>query len=328
MAGRKGRERGTKRNLSCRARQRGGGAGRQPLDPAGKASPGPGRRDPDPTKGVLLYLWTGLDWTGLDPEYRGRTRTRHDGRAGGRHQLSTAASGRGRPCPCVCVPAESKPSAPSPPAPPPTPGSECSRRPWETGTTCDAYYNDASVRRSPPGFLLLASPTLRQAAGAGEAAGRRCEAGGDRGPVIRTGHPAWPRPPSCMARGLDLHLPLLFKVPPAPPRAHRIDRVVTIALRVSSATPTKRLQSQACACRSLGLLLPLAVSVIGTCIYTHKESTRQGHWHWHWHGALPLPARQHDPNQFVQSSSRCSAGGGGGGGCGRGGGGNSQPNRD
>jgi hypothetical protein len=226
VAGRKGRERGTKRNLSCRARQRGGGAGRQPLDPAGKASPGPGRRDPDPTKGVLLYLWTGLDWTGLDPEYRGRTRTRHDGRAGGRHQLSTAASGRGRPCPCVCVPAESKPSAPSPPAPPPTPGSECSRRPWETGTTCDAYYNDASVRRSPPGFLLLASPTLRQAAGAGEAAGRRCEAGGDRGPVIRTGHPAWPRPQSCMARGLDLHLPLLFKVP-APPRPARIASIVS-----------------------------------------------------------------------------------------------------
>ena len=125
----------------------------------------------------------------------------------------------------------------------------------------------------------------------------------------------------------DRNFRSLRKNPTAPkgPRAHRIDRVVTIAFRVSSATPTKPVL---CLPLSASLLpvAPLAVSVISTGIYTHNESTRQGQWHWH--GALPLPdsttPRPAPPHQFVQcrSSSKCRRRRGSGSGRG---GGNSQP---
>ena len=104
-----------------------------------------------------------------------------------------APSGWSLPCPCVCLPNPSQahrrghphglPTSRTRARPPPPPGSERG-----TTCTCDDYYNHASVRRSPrhhppAPLVLLAFPALPVP-------------GGDRGPVIRTGHPAWPRPPS------------------------------------------------------------------------------------------------------------------------------------
>lgn len=168
-----GRGGGEKRSLSCRvvSCEAASAAGRSlwSLDPAEKACRDQDQNpDPDPTE-VLLAGAVGS----------GRARTRHDG---GASATNSAASGRPGPkrlelaVPAACRIQAKRTGAATRtrsrlPCPPTSPGSAARLGMFSppAGTTRDAYYNHASVRRSPchrpaPGtrhLVLLASLALR-----------------------------------------------------------------------------------------------------------------------------------------------------------------------
>jgi hypothetical protein len=191
------------------------------LDPAEKACRDQDQNpDPDPTEDVLLAGAVGS----------GRARTRHDG---GASATNSAASGRPGPkrlelaVPAACRIQAKRTGAATRtrsrlPCPPTSPGSAARLGMFSppAGTTRDAYYNHASVRRSPchrpaPATWFCWRPS-RCAAGSGR--GMPLRAGWGSGPrSIRTGSPAWPRPPSWA----DVQRPLLFKVPRASHRSCR-----------------------------------------------------------------------------------------------------------
>lgn len=209
-----------------------------------------------------------------------------------------AQSGWSLPC---RLPAESKRSAPARlpapargcPALPLVPAlllaSECSRRLRGRHatliiTTPLSGGRPATARHPAPATWFCWRPS-RCAAGSGR--GMPLRAGWGSGPrSIRTGSPAWPRPPSWA----DVQRPLLFKVPRA---SHRSCRVVAIAFGVSSATPAK----------------PVLCCCLVLYIYTrtHNESSRAIL------ARRVAPCQTARPTPPHQSSSPTAGGGRGGG---------------